>query len=154
MTIQHKCINCEIYRSNGNQCPIFQQNVDKERGCPMYADALDPCALCGSHILGTKVWYQSEGHTLAICERCSAAISQNQCQICEKGNYCAFRQDQNCTIPPVIMRQERQGNAVVQYQEKNPARIEQTCTKCICYKNGFCMREECAGCHDFSLKGV
>lgn len=140
--ISHKCINCAIYRSNNKTCPIFNRDTSLDRGCPMYTNIIDPCDICGGHILrGSKTVYVDGDSQHQVCDRCATAISQNSCQVCKKGQYCAFQQDTSCTLPPIITVQQRQGNAVVQMQQKNPARIEQTCMKCECFINDMCMRE-------------
>ena len=108
----------------------------------MYTDALDPCEICGNHILAEKHWYGAGNTFHQTCARCGNAIRENACQVCVNGSYCAFQQDTSCTLPPVITTQHRQGNSVIQMQQKNPARIEQTCAKgCKCFMNDTCMRE-------------
>lgn len=113
-----------------------------ERGCPMFAAAFDPCAICGNHIFDQKVWYLDDAKTFQICAQCNAAMRNQPCQVCENISYCAFQQDTSCSLPPIITVQQRQGNAVIQMQQKNPERIKETCEKgCKCYFNGMCMRE-------------
>lgn len=138
-----KCIYCAIYQHNGGQCPIFKDmDVSKERGCPLYTDALDPCEICGNHIMEQKHVFAEAGGVHQTCARCGTAIGENKCQVCVSGVYCAFQQDTACTLPPIITTQHRQGNSVIQMQQKNPARIEQTCAKgCKCFVNEVCMRE-------------
>lgn len=149
--MEPKCIHCAIYKQNGNKCPIFAMDVSTKRGCPLYTERLDPCDTCGNHIIGTKTWHERDDGFVQLCEKCEAAISQNKCQICYSGGYCAFQQDTSCTLPPYITVQQRQGNAVIQMQQKNPERIKQTCSKCGCYKNEFCLRE-IGGCDNFTWR--
>ena len=153
MTVQRKCIHCALYRTNGNKCPIFPNDMSMERGCPHYADRIDACSLCSQHIIGTKTYRERNDEFIQLCERCEAALSQNQCQVCGNGSYCAFQQDQSCTLPPYITRQERQGNAVVQFQQKNPERVKQTCGNCSCFCHEFCFRE-IGGCDNFTWQKI
>lgn len=147
MKPDHKCIHCAIFKSNNGICPIFQRDTSMERGCPMFAAELDPCAICKRHIMGTPIWYiddQEAGNTQVhkICEQCNGAMKAQPCQVCVNVPYCAFEQDQSCQLPPYVVVQQRQGNAVVQMQQKNPERIAATCAKgCKCYHADTCMRE-------------
>lgn len=142
MAPDRKCIYCAIYKQNGGKCPIFAQDVSQERGCPLYTTQLDPCEICGKHITGNKILRLEEESVHQICANCDDIISAQACQVCEGMMYCAFQQDQSCKLQPYVVVQQRQGNAVVQMQQKNPERIAATCAKgCKCYHNGYCCRE-------------
>lgn len=143
MKPDHKCIRCAIYKQSNGKCPIFTRDVSQERGCPMFAAELDPCDICGKHIPDGKVFLINNNTLHQVCPQCNELIRTQQCQVCAGSIYCAFQQDQSCQIQPYIVVQRRQGNAVVQMQQKNPERIAATCAKgCKCYFNEMCLREE------------
>lgn len=150
--IKHKCANCAILKANNGVCPFFQYAPISGTGCPNYTAHLDPCDICGNHIIGTKFWVIDENETKEhqICGQCGQRIAQNRCIACQKANYCAFQQDTNCQLPPMVMVEMREGNAVMQTQIKNPDRIAATCAiNCDCYNKDskICMRE-IGGCNN------
>lgn len=153
MRPEHKCIYCALYQQNGNKCPIFAQDVSMERGCPMFTNRLNPCDICKKHIGDVVNVYVEDDIVHCVCGQCDSAISNQPCQVCESIRYCAFQQDQSCQLPPFITVQQRQGNAIMQMQQKNPDRIKETCIKgCSCYNQELdeCMRE-CGGCANLKI---
>jgi hypothetical protein len=91
------------------------------------------------------VWHE-------MCPRCANAP---RCSTCIH-SYCAFQQDTNCQEPPMVMRQMRQGNMIVQQQVMNPKRVEATCRQgCPCFNEdglddgSFCRRQDECGCEKY-----
>jgi hypothetical protein len=125
-----------------------------KQGCPYHTIELQICDMCGSAMLEKAILEMDKnGEWHQMCGKCASAPA---CQTCIH-QYCAFQQDTNCQEPPMVMRQIRQGNMVVQQQVMNPKRVEATCRQgCPCFNEDgldtgtFCGRQgDSFGCSKY-----
>ena len=148
-----KCDTCVFKTMRNGACPIFNADMTGKDGCPYHSTELNICGICGSPMLEKAIIEQDKnGDWHKMCPQCANA---EQCQTCIH-SYCAFEQDTNCQEPPVVMRQMRQGNMVMQQQVMNPKRVEATCRQgCPCFNEDglddgtFCGRKNGSGCNKY-----
>ena len=122
-------------------------------GCPYHSTELHTCGICGSPMLEKSILdVDKNGDWHEMCAKCAHAP---HCLTCIH-SYCAFQQDTNCQEPPMVMRQMRQGNMIVQQQVMNPKRVEATCRQgCPCFNEdglddgSFCKRQDECGCEKY-----
>lgn len=127
-----KCGECALQKING-VCPIFRREMpEDEAGCPMYTYDITECDICGDHIVKNAVIEEDEQGLHLMCHHCANAP---MCATCVERMTCAFEQDRNCKIPPIVVVKEHpQPNMTIQKQIPNPERIKETCAKgCHCY---------------------
>lgn len=149
------CGRCVLPGLNGGKCPIFQKSMEwNEPGCPIFAEELTTCETCGNPILPVEnVIYKadSKGEYHLLCDKCIAAL--RTCAGCENAKSCAFENDPR--PDKYVMETVRQGNAILQTQQKNDKIIRDTCAKgCKCFSEEFgCLRENnCCGNHNTILE--
>lgn len=143
MGSKRKCGRCVLPGLNGGKCPIFQKSIKwDEPGCPMFAEELTTCETCGSPLLPVenaiyKADSKDDYHLL--CDKCIAALKT--CVGCENAKSCAFENDPR--PDKYVMETIRQGNAILQKQQKNDKIVRDTCAKgCKCFSEEFgCLRE-------------
>jgi len=134
-------------------CPIFNADMTGKDGCPYHSTELHTCGICGNPIIEKSILEMDEnGIWHEMCLQCANAPLCRNCI----HSYCAFQQDTNCKEPPMVMRQMRQGNMIVQQQVMNPKRVEATCRKgCPCFNEdglddgSFCRRQDECGCEKY-----
>jgi hypothetical protein len=148
-----KCDTCVFKTLRNGVCPIFNADMTGKDGCPYHSTELHICGICGNPIIEKAILEQDKnGDWHKMCPQCANA---DQCKTCVH-SYCAFEQDTSCQEPPVVMRQMRQGNMVVQQQVMNPKRVEATCSQgCPCFNEDglddgtFCGRKNGSGCNKY-----
>ena len=107
----------------------------------MYKSYVDFCELCGNAILSGGIIDTNTAQPYLICDNCEQYL--HTCASClSSSSGCAFEQDPS-PIPKIIMKEIRQGNAIIQQTVKNPKRIDETCKKkCFCFDENFgCLRQ-------------
>lgn len=123
------CKNC-YFGGNETCARITGLQINQEsQACPLYLhrDSVKICDCCRRAIIDTVIYDEDK----ALCEDCSSKY--NTCATCRRSLQCAFETDPS-PIPPVIMKQTRNGNMVMQSQVMNPERIAITCAKgCLCF---------------------
>ena len=140
------CDNCALRTIQNGICPIFNRNMEGERGCPYFTKEIQKCENCGTIVPKGGFWENNH----FLCAECATG---SPCKICKYLNSCALTQDQTCGEPLYISVQQRQGNMIVQTQKLNPRRIQLTCAKnCPSFrKEGledgtFCWKQLDCGC--------
>lgn len=109
----------------------------------MFAERLNPCAICGGHIMGQPILdLDKEGKYHKLCVSCS---QKSQCEICFYANRCDFNNRQiHPELQPYVMKVIRQGPMTVQNQVINEERIKVVCKTCKCYnpedKESYCRK--------------
>lgn len=110
----------------------------------MYCKELNPCSICGRHIMGNSIIEQDDsGNFHQICAECAAIKG---CRICINNSACRFyNQSFHPELQPYIMKVVRQGSMTIQKQEINEKRIEIVCKNCLCYnpddKGHYCYKQ-------------
>lgn len=145
------CGECAYKALQDGKCPVFGREMPAETpGCPIFSTTITRCALCGNIIMGQSIIdYDHDGNTHIICRNC---LSASPCEICTRMNVCYFQTDHTCQEPPMVMREVRQGNMIMQTQVMNPKRVMATCTKCDCFNEDglddgtFCQKQLHCGC--------
>lgn len=155
MGSNRNCGRCALPGLNGGVCPVFQKPMEwNEPGCPIFAEELTICETCGSPIIPVEhAIYKadSKGDYHLLCSKCIAAL--RTCAGCENAKSCAFENDPR--PDKYIMETVRQGNAILQTQQKNNKIVRDTCAKgCKCFSEEFgCLRENnCCGNHNTILE--
>lgn len=150
--MERKCSKCALKELKNGMCPVFNANMDGEKGCPYFTTTLSACEICGSIIPKGGVLQEENDIFHLLCESCATG---SPCKRCVKNSECKLEQDSSCPEPLYITVQHRQGNAIVQTQQLNPKRIEATCAKgCACFypegmKDGyFCFKQIGCGCNN------
>lgn len=147
------CDTCALKNLRQGACPIFNADMTGKNGCPYHKVELHTCSICGGPILDRGILEEDKnGVWHEMCMQCANA---ERCQTCIH-SYCAFQQDTHCPEPPMVMKQMRQGNMVVQQQVMNPKRVEATCRQgCPCFNEdglddgSFCGRQFGCGCNKY-----
>ena len=152
--MERNCGQCALKTLKGGMCPIFNADMSDELGCPYFTPNVEFCDVCGSPIIGKAFVEEDDGRVHLFCRQCAGAP---HCQTC-RFSYCAFLQDASCQEPPMVMRQMRQGNMIIQQQMMNPKRVEATCRKgCPCFNEDglddgtFCVKQEGCGCNKYKM---
>jgi hypothetical protein len=148
-----KCDTCVFKTMRNGACPIFNADMTGKDGCPYHSTDLHICGVCGNPIIEKSIIEMDEnGVWHEMCWQCANAP---RCSTCIH-SYCAFQQDTHCPEPPMVMRQTRQGNMIVQQQVMNPKRVEATCRQgCLCFNEdglddgSFCCRQNECGCNKY-----
>lgn len=102
---------------------------------------MERCDRCGREIPANNlVLTEQNGKMFGICGACQTLMGT--CHTCVNKTVCEF-ETSPLQIPPVVMKEIRQGNAVIRQQIKNPDRIRETCQKgCKCFGEEFgCFRQ-------------
>ena len=156
--MDRSCGNCALKTLKGGMCPIFNADMNDERGCPMFCSELTICSVCGSVIPigGTIQKDEDRGDYAILCTQCTSAPL---CATCRYHDGCRFEKDTSCQEPLYVMVQHRQGNAIIQSQQLNPKRIQATCAQgCPCFDEeglddgSFCLGKIGCGCRTYKLK--
>ena len=145
------CGECAYKALKGGNCPVFDRVMrEDEPGCPIFSTTITKCALCGNIIMVQPIIdYDKDDKPHLICRNC---LSASPCETCFRANVCYFQTDHTCQEPPMIMREVRQGNMIMQTQVPNPKRVMATCTKCECFDedgldtNTHCRKQAQCGC--------
>lgn len=68
-----RCDKCAIAHLGDNGlCPIFNADMNGNKGCPMFCKKLNPCGICGRHIMGDPIIEQdAQGNFHQICAECA-----------------------------------------------------------------------------------
>lgn len=130
-------------------CLLLRTKITEDSFCPEYTESPYTCEMCGNHIPTTKVMYEAGIKTPwhLLCTECSQKLSS--CVACKHSQICSFQQDTSIKEQPYIAKTMQHGVAIMQTQVKNPQRIQLTCTKCPCYINEACLKEENSRCEKF-----
>lgn len=150
----NKCGTCVLQTLKRGVCPIFNVKTDEDDCCPYYCETLNPCELCGTHILnGAIIEIDEMGNSHQFCGKCG---NLDPCQLCQEATECVFDSDTSCSEPPIVTVTQQNGNIRVQSQQINPKRIEATCAKgCNCYipnEEYHCLRKLGTGCSKYRLR--
>ena len=148
-----KCDTCVFKTMRNGACPIFNADMTGQNGCPYHSTELHTCGICGNPMIEKSILERDEnGVWHEMCTKCANAPRCHNCA----HSYCAFQEDTHCPEPPMVMRQMRQGNMIVQQQVMNPKRVEATCRKgCPCFNEdslddgSFCRRQDECGCEKY-----
>lgn len=156
--MERKCGNCALKALKNGICPIFNENMEGESGCPYYTTHIETCDICGN-IIPKGVYIQEDNEQFHLmCHECATG---NPCRSCKNVQKCRLEQDKTCREPLYVMVQHRQGNAVIQTQQLNPKRVQATCADgCKCYRpeglkdGSFCWKQTGCGCdnHQFNWR--
>lgn len=156
MGSKRNCGRCGLPGLNGGVCPVFQKPMEwDEVGCPMFAEEVTTCEICGSPIIPAvrAILFITETNTYSICDRCHTALKT--CAGCKNSRSCAF--ENNPRPDKYVMKTVRQGNAQIQMQVRNPEIVRLTCQNgCKCFSEEFgCLRENnCCGNHNMILEDM
>ena len=115
---------------------------------------MERCDRCGREIPANElVLYQQGDKMVGICNICEAMMGT--CHTCVHKINCAFNTGPS-DKPPFVMREIRQGNAVIRQEIKNPDRIRETCQKgCECFGTEFgCLRQINQTCGNYKEERV
>ena len=146
--------NCNIcarrVNQNGENFCVLSKRVITDlikNKCEWYLpiEKIRTCDICHRQYEEVYIDITDNNNIRFICPECTSLF--NTCRMCARGTICAFHADQK--TPDFIMRQVRQGNAIMQAQVRNPDKEAIYCTKCdcwnkeekYCYKNDFGMCE-------------
>ena len=151
------CANCALKAIKGGMCPIFNANMEEEKGCPIFTTEVRTCNICGNVILqGDVLQYDDDHNGYALL--CNVCANADPCATCRYINTCRFQNDNECTEPPYETVQIRQGNATIQTQRMNPKRVQATCAQgCSCFNEDglddgtFCIKTNNCGCKNYKL---
>ena len=146
-----KCDECALKTLKNGVCPIFNANMEGEKGCPYFMTELRTCEVCGN-LIPKGGYIQQDGDSFHLmCHDCATG---NPCIACKFVKYCALHQDDNCQEPLYVMVQHQKGNMVVHSQQLNPKRIQATCAvSCPCFREEgmedgtFCWKQTGCGCN-------
>ena len=133
------CNSCVLKTQDGFHCDLTNWEIKPlEDSCFRHTRSFTSCELCNMPITGKKYleFINDEYHVL--CASCSSKMYT--CQLCGEGQQCLFLTDPS-PIPKTIMKTIQQGNMVMQTQVRNPEREKITCTKCICWIESECQKE-------------
>lgn len=143
----YSCKKCGHHISN--HCALSHQPIEENNICSNYTESPVYCEICGNHLISSQAIITA-GNFIPyhiLCVKCYKYIGA--CQTCTLGDICSFQQDSSIKEPLTIPQTIRQGNATIQTQVKNPARIKLTCAKCSCYREGNCCKEEISRCANY-----
>ena len=121
----------------------------------MFCRKLNPCAICGGHIISDAIVEQdtSDGR---FHQFCSACAQTSKCGICTLSKNCRFyNTNVHPELPTYVMKVQQQGSMTIQRQVLNDKRIEAVCKDCPCYnsndKEQHCLKEQGSGCKNFKV---
>ena len=146
-----KCQMCALKNLNQGKCLVFNADMSNEDGCPHFTMSAQFCSFCGGYIpKGGIIEVEKDNIYVLLCEKCG---NLDMCNKCINNQECLFQTDHSCKEPPHVMKEVRQGNMVMQTQQLNLRRVEQTCAKgCPCYypdgldDGTFCLKTAGIGC--------
>lgn len=156
MAINRKCGRCGLPGLNKGICPVFQKPMEwDEVGCPMFAEEIVRCKVCGSPIIPSNnaILLTGTECSYTVCDKCNAALKT--CNGCKNVRSCAF--EEYPATDKYIMKTVRQGNAIMQMQVKSEEILRETCQNgCECFSEEFgCLREiNCCGNHKSVLEDI
>ncbi len=149
------CKYCALKNLKNGTCPIFDEKMEDELGCPYFTTNLDVCDVCGNPFLKGGYLQEENGVYHMMCGNCATG---NPCKTCTHSQQCRFQTDQSCSEPPYIMVQQRQGNMIMQTQQLNIKRVQATCARgCVCFREKgledelFCWRQIGCGCNNLKV---
>lgn len=144
--MERKCDDCALKALKHGMCPIFNENMEGESGCPYYTTELHACEICGALVPKGGYIQEEDGIFHLMCGDCATG---HPCRTCKLVSDCRFQDDNSCQEPPFVMVQQRQGNMVVQSQQLNPKRVQATCANgCPCFREEgltdgiFCWKQQ------------
>ncbi len=121
----------------------------------MFCRKLNPCAICGGHIISNAIVEQdtNDGRFHQFCSSCAQT---DKCGICTLSKDCRFYNTSvHPEVQPYVMKVVRQGSMTIQKQEINDKRIEIICKECSCYNpddlSHYCLKEQRNGCKNFKV---
>lgn len=130
-------------------------NVKETDFCSWHSTIITRCEICKNPILPENLIFEklTENKFFGICPICQAYLFK--CKTCQKGTYCAFKQDSSVELPLTVQKQIQSDNSILHITTiKNPARIEATCKakKCPCFDGTNCRREtDEMSCQNYEL---
>lgn len=135
--MEHICGNCAIWIKNTENCPFFNEKLDKETiACHKFTNKLRTCAICGKPIIGLSYAANHNEEWYEICQNCDQ--QWGNCATCANAMNCDYETNP-INLPKQVPIQTRKGSMVINAVGRNPARIQETCAKgCVCWKDNDC----------------
>lgn len=148
---ERKCHTCVLYDYQQKICIRTRTLESEEHYCKHWVDIFNHCDICGSAFFGVSVITYGEEELLLICNSCAESLGR--CPTCIHSNYCAFKEDTNCTLPHSIRETKQQGNMILVQDVPNPARIKATClATCKCGNAKYGCQREVLFCPNYKMK--
>ena len=137
---------------NPHKCQLIGCEYSSSAACPYHATTLNICAHCNQVTVSPILREISSDYWITLCGNC--ANLSGTCHLCSQSIECAYENDPS-PLPKAVLKTYKQGNSVIQIQEKNPALIDITCRqKCICFSEKFgCLREN-GTCGNYKEKNL
>lgn len=149
--LERKCGTCALYDYKHGGCVRTQTKESPEHYCKHWTDTLGFCDICGSPYFGAGVITYEEEELLLICESCGSHLGR--CPTCVYGNYCAFKEDTDCTLPHSVQETKQHGNMTLTRDIPNPERIKATClATCKCGSGTYGCQRQVLFCPNYKMK--
>lgn len=120
-----QCKTCGFRVSESGKCRLFGSAKENDDFCSNHNYNPSICSRCGAYTLKPII----ENNTI-YCQKCAEEIET--CAGCDNSQRCEFEQNPS-PIPKYVQKQIRQGPMISQITVKNQKRIDEFCTKCICW---------------------
>lgn len=145
------CASCPSRNHNTQICSIFQCKVPDDFFCKYAETSYHTCEICGNLVPNDRLYLTLVDDDKYLYAHHQCIKAYGHCETCANASLCAF-QTSAIEIPPVVVQTIHQGNAVIQQQVKNPARIAETCAKgCSCYIDEKCRKESGNTCDNYNF---
>ena len=153
---ENTCYDCALFSKEHHACLRTKAPELSTNHCSHFVAELPTCGVCGQMFLPPATLMMEEGKNdiLVLCPQC--VQGRNKCVTCQHGKYCDFKENTECTLPPMIQQTLRQENMIMSRTVPNMARVEETCKKnCKCYdaERNCCSRGNFGTCANYEMKG-
>lgn len=149
------CWDCALFSKELGGCLRTKTSALSTDSCSHWISELPICDICGQVFLPPATFViEDNGLITVICSNCDQ--HRGKCLTCECGEYCDFKENMECTLPPTIEQTMRQGNMIMSRTVQNMARVEETCKKnCKCWdvEQDCCLRGNFGTCGKYAIKG-
>jgi hypothetical protein len=149
------CYDCALFSKEHHACLRTRMAAQSTDHCSHWIAELPVCSLCGRQFMPpATIYYESiESEPLTLCNDCYN--HRGHCKTCTAANYCDFKENTTCQLPPMVQQTMRQGNMIMTRTVPNMARVEETCKKnCKCYDatNNCCARGNFGTCANYDMR--
>ena len=134
------CNSCALKTQDGYHCSLTSWEIKPfEDSCFRHTRSVTSCEFCNIPLIGKKYLELIDDKYNVLCPSCHSKMYT--CQLCIKSNKCLFQTDPS-SLPKTVARTVRQGNMIMQTEVRNPDREKITCTKCDCWIENECQKEQ------------
>ena len=133
------CASCTFHDPRAGVCALTKRAVEDTDYCSSHSTNPTVCATCQRYIVGHSFLEKVNNRYIEICGNCATALST--CAGC-KNAVCQFETNPD-PLPKTILKQIRQGNAIIQTTVVNLERVKKFCEPCPCFckEDYACNRE-------------